>query len=118
MKRSSDLPGPRAELAAFAAKLNAIFERGREEALNPTNPELRAWNEANFAAQHDGGAGIDLSGIAEAKAAAAIDRENRRVPWAQRIRETEHTNFSGLADAPLNAIPSVSLFGARTRCRN
>lgn len=25
------------------------------------------------------------AGIAEAKAAAAIDRENRRVPWAQRV---------------------------------
>lgn len=46
-------------------------------------PDITHWR----AAQHDGGgAGITCTGIAEAKAAAAIDRENRRVPWAVRVR--------------------------------
>lgn len=67
-----------AAIKRLTAKLDSIFERGREEARCPTNPVLRAWNDANYANQQAGGPGLDLcEGMVEARRACGIHWSNK-----------------------------------------
>lgn len=84
-----------AQLARFAAKLSAIFAAGAEEARNPHNPALRAAADAQDAERREQyeniiRGGLEISarteGVSEAREAARIGHDNKRLPWAQRVR--------------------------------
>lgn len=74
-----------AQLARIADRLNAIMDRGAEEARHPHNPVLRAAVEKREAERRAEYEALHCDGMHEALKACEHDRANKRRPWASRM---------------------------------